>query len=81
MAIPFVLYRVAGVRFRRSGRVVFVDPHDLDLQVDERVVIATPEGPKLATVVIAPRQVIHSEAKGPLLRVLRRATPEDLASL
>ncbi|MCS7206899.1 MAG: hypothetical protein NZ951_03055 [Dehalococcoidia bacterium] len=74
MATPFLLYRVAGVRFERSGPVHFVDPRDLDLAVDDPVVVATPQGPRVGIVVIAPRQVIHSEVRGPLPFILRRAT-------
>jgi cell fate regulator YaaT (PSP1 superfamily) len=66
------LYRVGGVRFQRRGRVVFADPRDLDLQVDDRVVVATEGGPRVGTVVIAPRQVVHSDVKGPLPPVLGR---------
>lgn len=77
MAIGITLYRVAGVRFQRGGKVVFADPRDLDLQVDERVVVAMPQGPTVGTVVVAPRQVIHWEPKGPLPPILRKAMPED----
>lgn len=79
MATPFAFYRVAGIRFQRSGKVVFVDPRDLDVQVDDAVVVAMDDGPRLGTVVIAPRQVIHSEVRGPLPPVLRKATPQDWA--
>lgn len=79
MVAGVVLYRVAGVRFQRGGRVVFADPRDLDLQVDEQVVVAMPDGPTVGTVVIAPRQVIHWEGKGPLPPILRKAAPEKPA--
>ncbi|MFN3974836.1 MAG: hypothetical protein ACK4K2_06145 [Dehalococcoidia bacterium] len=77
MVAGVVLYRVAGVRFQRGGRVVFADPRDLDLQVDEQVVVAMPHGPTVGTVVITPRQVIHWEGKEPLPPILHAVAPAE----
>lgn len=69
---------VAGVRFRRGGRVYYFDPAGLPLNVNDQVVVETQRGMEIAQVVIAPHQVVESELTEPLKPVLRRATEEDL---
>ena len=70
---------IAGIRFRRVGRIYYFDPngHD-DLQVDEWVVVETSKGTETGQVVIAPRQVQDNQLTDPLKPVLRRATREDV---
>ncbi len=72
--------QLAGVRFQRGGRVYYCDPRDLDLQVNDRLVVEADWGPAVGWVVIAPQQMIHAEGVEDLLRILRRATPEDVAT-
>ncbi|MBI2918558.1 MAG: stage 0 sporulation family protein [Chloroflexi bacterium] len=69
---------VAGVRFRRGGRVYYFDPAGLPLKVNDQIVVETARGLELALVVIAPHQVVENELTEPLKPVLRRATEEDL---
>jgi cell fate regulator YaaT (PSP1 superfamily) len=71
--------QLAGVRFQRGGRVYYCDPGALDLQVNDPLVVEADWGPVVGWVVIAPHQVIHAEGVEDLLRIVRRATPEDLA--
>ena len=70
---------IAGIRFKRVGRIYYFDPngHD-DLQVDEWVVVETSKGTEAGQVVIAPRQVQDNQLTDPLKPVLRRATREDV---
>ena len=70
---------IAGIRFKRVGRIYFFDPngHD-DLQVDEWVIVETAKGTEAGRVVIAPRQVQDSQVTDPLKPVLRRATRQDI---
>ena len=63
---------VVGVRFGRTGRVHFFDPRSEDMDLGDRVVVETETGPREALVVIAPRQVLYSELRGPLEPVLRK---------
>ncbi len=71
---------VVGVRLQRAGRVYYFDPMRESLEVNDPVVVETEEGPQVGWVVVAPQQMIYSELPGPLRPVLRKATPEDLAS-
>ena len=68
--------RIVGVRFGRSGPARFFDPGDFDLDVGERVVVETEEGPREAQVVIAPQQVLYSELSGPTAPVIRKVDPK-----
>jgi cell fate regulator YaaT (PSP1 superfamily) len=71
------LATIVGVRFERAGPVEYFDPADVDLSVDDRVVVETDEGPREGHVVIAPEQVLYSELRGPLDRVLHRVALEE----
>ena len=64
---------IVGVRFKRGGRIHFFDPANLDLAVGDRVVLETADGTREGSVAIAPSQVLHSDLRGPLDPVLRKA--------
>jgi cell fate regulator YaaT (PSP1 superfamily) len=64
---------IVGVRFTRAGRVHYFDAGSMDLAVGERVLVEADGGPREAQVVIAPRQVLYSELRGPLSPVLQKA--------
>ncbi|MSQ40229.1 MAG: hypothetical protein EXR55_00900 [Dehalococcoidia bacterium] len=72
--------QLAGVRFQRGERVYYCDPGDLDLKVNDRLVVEADWGPTVGWVVITPQQMIHAEGVEDLLRILRRATSEDMAA-
>ncbi len=69
---------VVGVRFKRTGKVYYFDPSDIELKVGDCVVVETTRGPELGQVVIAPSQVLASEVTKPLKPVVRKADIEDI---
>ena len=71
--------RVAGVRLERAGRVGYYDAGSLELEAGDSVVVDTEHGSRIGSVAISPTQLLHSDLKGPLPPVLRKATAEDLA--
>ena len=71
--------RLVGVRLERAGRVGYYDAGSLDLEAGDSVVVDTEQGPRIGSVAISPTQLVHSDVKGPLPPVLRKATAEDLA--
>ena len=75
------MVEIAGVRFLRSGRVFYFNPGSLHLEVNDIVVMAEGEGLHLGRVIVAPQQVIYEALSGPLPLLLRKATPNDLATL
>ena len=68
---------LVGVRFGRSGPVHYFDPGDLDLSAGDRVLVEAEDGPREASVVIAPQQVLYSDLRGPLDPVLRRLDEDN----
>jgi cell fate regulator YaaT (PSP1 superfamily) len=69
---------VVGVRFQRAGKVYYFDPAGIELYAGDYVVVDTVRGTELGRVVIAPKQVLHSEVTEPLRPALRKASPEDI---
>ena len=67
---------VAGVRFVAGGRLQWCDAGDGDYGHDERVVVDTDRGTRLAWIAVAPtRRAVRDRG---LRRVIRRASEQDL---
>ena len=64
-----------GVRFSRSGRVHYFDASQIVVSVGDQVEIEVEDGPREATVIIGSGQVVHSDLRGPLPKVLRVVRP------
>ena len=62
---------IVGVRLSPSDRVRFCDPGTLKLNPGDRVEIETDEGSAVGRVAIGSGQVVHSDLRGPLYRVIR----------
>lgn len=71
--------RVVGVRFKTAGKVYYFDPGEIELQVGDGAVVETARGMEMGMVTAAPREVPEEEIKQPLKKVVRKASPEDLA--
>jgi cell fate regulator YaaT (PSP1 superfamily) len=69
---------IAGIRFKRTGKVYYFDATGIQLAVGDYAVVKTARGVELGHVVIAPGQIIASQVEEPLSPVLRKATPEDI---
>ena len=65
---------LVGVRLRPSGRVLYFDAGGLELASGDRVVVETDDGPREGLVAISAGQVLYSDLRGPLLRVLSKET-------
>lgn len=72
--------RVAGVRFRDSGKTYYVSAGNHDLQAGQAVIVDTSRGREIGQVVIAPQQIIASRLEGDVKPIVRVARPEDLAT-
>ena len=71
---------VIGVRFRRVGKIYYFDPIGLDIHRGDYVIVETARGIEFGTVVLDPREVEDSQVVQPLKPVIRKATPEDIAT-
>lgn len=65
-----------GVQFKPSDKVQFFDAGELKLVGGERVVVETWDGEREGVVVIAPDQVLRSDLRGELHRVVRKVESE-----
>jgi len=70
--------RVAGVRFRDSGRTYYFAARDTALDVGDWVVVETSRGREAGRVIIAPHQIRLNLLQGELKPILRRLNDEDV---
>nr|MCR4991574.1 stage 0 sporulation family protein [Lachnospiraceae bacterium] len=71
---------VIGVRFRRVGKIYYFDPIGLNIHKGDYVIVETARGIEFGTVVLDPREVEDTQVVQPLKPVIRKATPEDIAT-
>jgi len=72
---------VAGVRFKPSGPIYYFDPAGIDIVAGDTVIVETARGLSIGTVVIASKNIDHSEITEPLKPIVRKAQPEDLEKI
>lgn len=68
---------VAGVRFRKAGKIYYFDPVGIELEAQQHVIVETVRGIEYGTVVLPSKEVQDKDVVQPLKKVLRVATPED----
>lgn len=71
------MIEVAGIRFKRVGKIYYFSPDKLKLKAGDHVIVETSRGIEYGTVVIASKQVSEEEIVPPLKKILRIATDED----
>jgi cell fate regulator YaaT (PSP1 superfamily) len=70
---------IAGIRFKRAGKVYYFDAKDIELKAGDFAVVKTTRGIEMGSVVIAPGQITSTNSEEALSPVMRKATPEDIA--
>ncbi len=70
---------IAGIRFKRAGKIYYFDAGDIELDAGDYAVVKTTRGTEMGHVAIAPEQIESYESEEALSPVLRKATPEDIA--
>lgn len=68
--------KLTGIQFKPSDKVLYFDAGELELVAGEHVVVETWNGEREGVVVIAPDQVMHSDLRGELERVVRKVESE-----
>ena len=63
---------IVGVRFGPAGRLHYFDATGFDLSTGDAVVVETDDGPRDGRVAVSPGQVLYSDLRGPMFRVLRK---------
>jgi cell fate regulator YaaT (PSP1 superfamily) len=70
---------IAGIRFKRAGKIYYFDAKDIELKAGDYAVVKTTRGMELGHVVIAPGQIQPGDSNEALSPVIRKATDEDIA--
>lgn len=73
------MVKVAGVRFKRAGKIYFFDPDELQVEKGTNVIVETARGMEFGTVTSGIKEVPESEIVPPLKKIVRIADENDLA--
>jgi len=70
------MLKIAGVRFKRTGKIYYFDPVDIDIKTRDYVIVETIRGLEFGRVEIV-KEIDEEIIKGELKPVIRLATEED----
>lgn len=70
--------RVAGVRFRDSGRLYYFDAGAFELEPGDWVVVDTERGQEAGRVIVAPQHMLLNQLQGGLRSVQRTLSDDDI---
>lgn len=73
------MVKVAGVRFKRAGKIYYFDPDDLEIEQGTYVIVETSRGMEFGTVTTEKKEVKESEIVPPLKKIVRIANENDVA--
>lgn len=71
------MINVVGIRFKKSGKIYYFDPSDLNINKHDYVVVETARGIEFGECVIGLREVEEIDVIAPLKKVIRVASKED----
>ncbi len=71
------MVEVAGIRFKRVGKIYYFSPGNLKLKAGDHVIVETSRGIEYGTVAVASKMVKDEDIVPPLKSILRIATPDD----
>ena len=72
---------VIGVRFKEVGKVYYFDPDGITLKKGQKVIVETVRGIECGEVAMENREISDEEIVKPLKKLIRIATPEDIATV
>ena len=70
---------IIGIRFREVGKVYYFDPDGEQLNRGDYAIVETSRGIECGEVAMANREIADEAISHPLKKMIRKATPEDLA--
>ncbi len=71
------MIKVVGIRFKKTGKIYYFDPADLEIKTGDFAIVETARGVEFGEVVVGPKEVADDEVVSPLKPVMRVATDED----
>lgn len=69
--------RVAGIRFKKAGKIYYFSPQKFDLKKGMNVIVETAMGDEYGEVVFPDRIVMDSDVQEPLRKIIRIVTEKD----
>lgn len=73
------MVKVIGIRFKKAGKIYYFDPGELDIKPGQPVIVETARGIEYGDTVLGPKLVQEDSIVAPLKKVIRLATPDDIA--
>jgi cell fate regulator YaaT (PSP1 superfamily) len=73
------MVKVAGVRFKKAGKIYYFDPDELQVEKGINVIVETARGMEFGTVTSGIKDVPESEIVSPLKKIVRIADENDAA--
>lgn len=73
------MVKVAGVRFKKAGKIYYFDPDELQVEKGTNVIVETARGMEFGTVTSGIKEVPESEIVPPLKKIVRIADENDAA--
>ena len=71
------MVEVAGIRFKKVGKIYYFSPGNLKLKSGDHVIVETSRGIEYGTVAVPVKSVSEEDIVPPLKSILRIATPDD----
>jgi cell fate regulator YaaT (PSP1 superfamily) len=71
------MVNVVGVRFKKSGKIYYFDPDELNIEDQTDVLVETARGIEFGKVIIPNRDISQEQIVSPLKKVIRIASDED----
>ncbi len=72
------MVKVAGIRFKRAGKIYYFDPDELQVEQGSHVIVETARGMEFGTVTTGIKEVSESEIVPPLKKIIRIADDNDV---
>ena len=71
------MVRVIGIKFRKTGKIYYFDPQDIDTHGAVHAIVETARGVEYGDIAVPLKEVDDSEIVAPLKPLIRVATPDD----
>lgn len=73
--------KIVGVRFKKTGKIYFFDPGELEIDKGDKVIVETVMGEEFGEVVTNKRELPEEKIANPLKKVIRIATQQDIKNM
>ncbi|NLP30823.1 MAG: stage 0 sporulation family protein [Clostridiales bacterium] len=72
------MVKVAGVRFKKAGKIYYFDPDGLDIKMGDNVIVETARGLEFGVIIEEVKEVNEDEIVAPLKKIIRVADEDDV---